>query len=45
MGLPINIIARVTGHKNLNILHDIYAKIDIKEFGKLGYEKYVYQKE
>ncbi len=41
MGLPINIIARVTGHKNLNILQDIYAKIDIKEFGKLGYEKYI----
>ena len=40
MGFPINIIARVTGHKNLNILQDIYAKIDIKEFGKLGYEKY-----
>jgi integrase len=40
MGLPINIIARVTGHKNLNILQDIYAKIDIKEFGKVGYEKY-----
>ena len=40
MGLPLNIIARVTSHKNLNILQDIYAKIDIKEFGRLGYEKY-----
>lgn len=40
MGLPINIIARVTGHKNLNILQDIYAKIDIKEFGRIGYDKY-----
>ena len=40
MGIPINIIARVTGHKNLNILQDIYAKIDIKEFGKVGYKKY-----
>lgn len=40
MGLPLNIIARVTSHKNLKVLHDIYAKIDIKEFGRLGYEKY-----
>ncbi|EGR0502822.1 site-specific integrase [Vibrio cholerae] len=40
MGLPINIVARITGHKNINILHNIYAKIDVKEFGKKGYEKY-----
>ncbi|WP_153447860.1 site-specific integrase [Vibrio algicola] len=41
MGLPINIIARITGHKNINILHNIYAQIDIKEFGKKGYAKYL----
>ena len=41
MGLPINIVARITGHKNINILHNIYAKIDIKEFGKKGYAKYL----
>ncbi|MDE1269667.1 site-specific integrase, partial [Vibrio aestuarianus] len=41
MGLPINIVARITGHKNINILHNIYAKIDVKEFGKEGYEKYL----
>ncbi|HDV5276555.1 site-specific integrase [Vibrio cincinnatiensis] len=41
MGLPINIVARITGHKNINILHNIYAKIDVKEFGKEGYQKYI----
>lgn len=41
MGLPINIVARITGHKNINILHNIYAKIDVKEFGKEGYNKYI----
>ncbi|MGI2169633.1 site-specific integrase [Shewanella sp. MF05960] len=41
MGLPINIVARITGHKNINILHNIYAKIDIKDFGKEGYAKYL----
>ncbi|TEW53548.1 site-specific integrase [Psychromonas sp. RZ22] len=41
MGLPINIVARITGHKNINILHNIYAQIDIKEFGKKGYAKYL----
>lgn len=41
MGLPINIVARITGHKNINILHNIYAKIDIKEFGREGYAKYL----
>ncbi|MDE1248062.1 site-specific integrase [Vibrio aestuarianus] len=41
MGLPINIVARITGHKNINILHNIYAKIDVKEFGKDGYSKYL----
>ena len=41
MGLPIHIVARITGHKNINILHNIYARIDIKEFGKEGYAKYL----
>ncbi|CAH8207882.1 hypothetical protein VAE063_660001 [Vibrio aestuarianus] len=41
MGLPINIVARITGHKNINILHNIFAKIDVKEFGKEGYNKYI----
>jgi len=41
MGLPINIVARITGHKNINILHNIYARIDIKDFGKQGYSKYL----
>jgi len=41
MGMPINIVAKVTGHKNLNILHNIYTAIDIKAFGREGYGKYM----
>jgi integrase len=41
MGMPINIVAKVTGHKNLNILHNIYTAIDIKAFGREGYGKYI----
>lgn len=41
MGMPINIVAKVTGHKNLNILHNIYTAIDIKAFGREGYDKYM----
>lgn len=41
LGIPIHIVARVTGHRNLNILHDIYTNIDIKAFGREGYKKYI----
>lgn len=41
MGLPINIVAKITGHKNMSILHNIYTKIDVKEFGRKGYERYI----
>lgn len=40
-GVPINIVARITGHKNINILHNIYAKIDIKALGRNGGKQYL----
>jgi hypothetical protein len=40
--MPINIVAKVTGHKNLDILQNIYTTINIKAFGREGYSKYIY---
>ena len=40
MGIPINLIALVTGHKNINILRDIYTAVDAKKFAREGYLKF-----
>lgn len=38
-GYDIRIVAKITGHKNLNILYDIYSTLEIKEFSKRENEK------
>ncbi|EJG1645164.1 site-specific integrase [Vibrio parahaemolyticus] len=37
-GVPINIVAKITGHKNINILHNIYSKFDIENFDINNFE-------
>lgn len=44
-GYDIRTVAQVTGHKNLNILHDIYTEIEFKKFSKSEFEKYQNNKE
>jgi integrase len=44
-GHDIRTVARVTGHKNLNILYDIYTALEIKDFSKKENEKYQNSKE
>lgn len=44
LGVPVNIIARVTGHKNINLLHDIYAQVDARQFAREGYDRYAQNK-
>lgn len=39
-GMPIHILSKITGHKNINILNNIYTKIDIKKMGREWQEKY-----
>lgn len=39
-GYDIRTVARITGHKNLNILYDVYSSIEIKKFSKLENEKH-----
>lgn len=31
-GLPINLVSLITGHRNINILHNIYQKFDMENF-------------
>ncbi|HCV04987.1 MAG TPA: site-specific integrase [Pseudoalteromonas sp.] len=39
-GYDIRTVARITGHKNLNILYDVYSTMEVKNFAKTEYEKY-----
>lgn len=39
-GYDIRTVAKVTGHKNLNILYDIYTALEIKKLSKDEYNKY-----
>ncbi|WP_017446130.1 site-specific integrase [Gayadomonas joobiniege] len=40
MGMPLAVVASVTGHRDLSILHRIYTQIDVKKFGREGYGLY-----
>jgi integrase len=31
-GLPINLVSKITGHRNINILHNIYQKFNMENF-------------
>lgn len=44
-GYDIRTVAKVTGHKNLNILYDIYTALEIKTLSKNEYEKHQLKKE
>ncbi|SET78688.1 integrase [Thalassotalea agarivorans] len=43
-GYDIRTVAKITGHKNLNILYDIYSTMEVKNFAKSEFEKYQSQK-
>ncbi|WP_298441426.1 site-specific integrase [uncultured Ferrimonas sp.] len=38
-GYPITTVAKITGHKNINILYDIYTAVDIKKLARESYEQ------
>jgi len=40
-GYDIRTVAKITGHKNLNILYDIYSTLEIKKFSKEENEKFL----
>ena len=39
-GYDIRTVAKITGHKNLNILYDVYSTMEVKNFARMEYEKY-----
>lgn len=39
-GYDIRTVAKITGHKNLNILYDIYTTLEIKTLSKNEYQKH-----
>ena len=39
-GYDIRTVGKITGHKNLNILYDIYSALEIKKFSKEENDKY-----
>lgn len=38
-GYPVEIVSKITGHKNINILLNVYTQFDMKKFSKAEYEK------
>jgi hypothetical protein len=32
LGIPLHIVSLITGHRNINILHNIYQKLDMENF-------------
>lgn len=39
-GYDIRVVAKITGHKNINILYNIYTALDMKKLGREEFEKY-----
>ncbi len=39
-GYDIRTVAKITGHKNLNILYDVYSTMEVKNFARMEYEKH-----